>query len=298
MKEKDSQMIFSMTGYGKASSSKNKISVEVEIKSVNSRFFEIFLKIPTYLSTYDYEIKELIKSKLHRGKLNVVIHIKKDGVENGFLSIDKNKLLNQLELIKKIKKTSGVKDEIKLDHLLLSKEIFTNQESELTKTEFEIIKSALSKAIDRLILMKKKEGKELAQDLSSRIVKINNAVMEIEKEFRKSTSDYRDKLRQRISELVNNAEINEDRLNVELALIADRADITEECVRLKSHLKFFKETLKNENELGKKLNFLCQEMNRETNTISSKSISTTIVHSSVLIKEEIEKIREQLQNIE
>ena len=298
MKEKDSQMIFSMTGYGKASSSKNKISVEVEIKSVNSRFFEIFLKIPTYLSSYDYEIKELIKSKLHRGKLNVVIHIKKDGVENGFLSIDKNKLLNQLELIKKIKKTSGVKDEIKLDHLLLSKEIFTNQESELTKTEFEIIKSALSKAIDRLILMKKKEGKELAQDLSSRIVKINNAVMEIEKEFRKSTSDYRDKLRQRISELVNNAEINEDRLNLELALIADRADITEECVRLKSHLKFFKETLKNENELGKKLNFLCQEMNRETNTISSKSISTTIVHSSVLIKEEIEKIREQLQNIE
>jgi uncharacterized protein (TIGR00255 family) len=287
-----------MTGYGKGSSSKNKISAEVEIKSVNSRFFEIFLKIPSILSTYDYEFKEFVKSKVQRGKLNVVIHFKKDGVENGFLSVDKNKLLNQISLIKKVKKASGIKEDIKLDHLLNSKEIFSTQESELNKTEFEIIKSALSKAIDKLILMKKKEGVELARDLKSRIERINKTVLGIEKEFRNSINEYHVKLKQRISELINNVEINEDRLNIELALIADRADITEECVRLKSHLKFFKETLKNENEPGKKLNFLCQEMNRETNTISSKSISTSIVHSSVIIKEEIEKIREQIQNIE
>lgn len=291
-------MIYSMTGYGKGSSSKNKISAKVEIKSVNSRFFEVFLKMPSILSDYDYEIKEFIKSKVKRGKLNIVIHFKKDGVENGFLSIDKNKLLNQIELIKKIIKTSGIKDEIKLDHLLSSKEIFTTQEVELKKPEFEIVKSALSNAIDKLVLMKKKEGAELSKDLASRIEKINKTVLEIEKEFRKSIYEYHVKLKQRIFELISNAEINEDRLNLELALIADRAEITEECVRLKSHLKFFKETLKKENEPGKKLNFLCQEMNRETNTISSKSISTSIVHSSVLIKEEIEKIREQIQNIE
>jgi uncharacterized protein (TIGR00255 family) len=146
--------------------------------------------------------------------------------------------------------------------------------------------------------MKKKEGAELARDLNSRIEKINKKVLEIEKEFRNSINEYYQKLKQRISELTNNAEISEERMNIELALIADRADITEECVRLKSHLKFFKESLKNENEPGKKLNFLCQEMNRETNTISSKSISTAIIHSSVFIKEEIEKIREQIQNIE
>lgn len=287
-----------MTGYGKGSSSKNKILAEVEIKSVNSRFFETFLKIPSILSTFDYEIKEFVKSKVQRGKLNIVIHFKKDGVENGFLSVDKNKLLNQIELIKKIKKTSGIKEDIKLDHLMSSKEIFTTQEVELSKTEFEIVKSALSKAIDKLVLMKKKEGAELSRDLDSRIERINKTVLEIEKEFRKSINEHHAKLKQRISELIGNAEINEDRLNLELALIADRADITEECVRLKSHLKFFKDTLKNENEPGKKLNFLCQEMNRETNTISSKSVSTSIVHSSVLIKEEIEKIREQIQNIE
>lgn len=291
-------MIYSMTGYGKGSSNKNKITAEVEIKSVNSRFFEIFIKVPSILSTYDYEIKEFVKSKLQRGKLNIVIHFKKDGIENGFLTVDKNKLLNQLELIKKVKRTSGIKDDIKLDHLLGSKEIFAAQETELSKTEYEIVKSALNKAISKLVLMKKKEGAELARDLNSRIEKINKKVLEIEKVYHKSINEYYEKLRQRILDLTSNIEINEDRLNIELALIADRADITEECVRLKSHVKFFKESLKNENEPGKKLNFLCQEMNRETNTISSKSISTEIIHSSVFIKEEIEKIREQIQNIE
>jgi uncharacterized protein (TIGR00255 family) len=287
-----------MTGYGKGKISKNKISAEAEVKSVNSRFFEISLKLPSILSIYDFEIKEFIKSKMQRGKLNVVIHFKKDGVENGFLSIDKDKLLNQLSLVKKVKKISGLKDDVKLDHLLSSKEIFTTQDFELTKGEFEIVKSALDQALNKLILMKKKEGAELAKDLYSRIEKIYKKVLEIEKDFRSGINEYHSKLKQRITDLVGNAEINEDRLNIELALIADRSDITEECVRLKSHLKFFKESLKTENEPGKKLNFLCQEMNRETNTISSKSISTSIVHSSVFIKEEIEKIREQLQNIE
>jgi len=291
-------MIYSMTGYGKGSISKNKTSAEVEVKSVNSRFFETSLKLPSILFPYDYEIRELIKTKVQRGKLSVIIHFKKDGVENGFISVDTNKLSNHLSLIKKIRKVSGIKEDIKLEHLLISKEIFISQDAELNKSEFEIVKAALNKALDKLILMKKKEGAELSKDLAARIEKINRKVSEIDKEFRKNINEYHSKLKQRISELTGNVEINEDRMNLELALIADRADITEECVRLKSHLKFFNESLKTEKEPGKKLNFLCQEMNRETNTISSKSISTSIIHSSVLIKEEIEKIREQIQNIE
>ena len=287
-----------MTGYGKGSISKNKTSAEVEVKSVNSRFFEISLKLPSILFPYDYEIREIIKSKVQRGKVSVVVHFKMDGVENGFITIDNNKLSNQLTLIKKIRKAANIKDDIKLEHLLGSKEVFTSQDAELSKSEFEIVKFALNKALDKLILMKKKEGAELSRDLAVRIEKIIKNVSFIETEFRKSINEYHDKLKQRIQELTGNVEINEDRLNLELALIADRADITEESVRLRSHLKFFKESLKNENEPGKKLNFLCQEMNRETNTISSKSISTSIIHSSVLIKEEIEKIREQIQNIE
>ena len=287
-----------MTGYGKSSSSKNKISAEVEVKSVNSRFFEISLKLPSVLSAYDYEIRELIKTKVQRGKLNVVVHFKKDGVENGFISVDPKKLSIQLSLIKKIKKAAGIKEDVKLEHLLNSKEIFTSQDTELSKGELDVIKTALNKALDRLIQMKRKEGAELSRDFSNRIEKISSKVSGIENDYRSSIEEYHVRLKQRIQELMENVEINEDRLNLELALIADRADITEECVRLKSHLKFFKESLKNEKEPGKKLNFLCQEMNRETNTISSKSVSTSIIHSSVLIKEEIEKIKEQLQNIE
>jgi len=290
-------MIYSMTGYGKSSSSKNKISAEVEIKSVNSRFFEISLKLPSILSTYDYEIRELIKTKVQRGKLNIVIHFKKNGIENG-VSVDADKLKAQLSLIKKVKKDAGIKEDVKLEHLLNSKEIFTTSDSEISKAELDIVKSALIKALDKLIQMKKKEGAELSKDFSNRIENISKKVLEIEKDHKKSIEDYHNKLKQRIQELMGNAEIDKDRLNLELALIADRADITEECVRLKSHLKFFKESLRNEKEPGKKLNFLCQEMNRETNTISSKSIATSIIHSSVLVKEEIEKIREQLQNIE
>lgn len=291
-------MIYSMTGYGKGSTAKNKTFIEVEVKSVNSRFFETSLKLPPILLPYDYEIREFIKTKVQRGKLNVVFHFKKDGVENGFISIDEEKLSNHISLIKKIKKAASIKDEIKLEHLLTGKESFISQDTELSKSEFDLVKSALTKALDKLILMKKKEGTELAKDLSSRIEKILKIVSEIEIEYKKSINDYFNKLRLRITELLDNAEINEDRLNLELALIADRADITEECVRLKSHIKFFKESIKNEKEPGKKLNFLCQEMNRETNTISSKSISTPVIHSSVLIKEEIERIREQIQNIE
>ncbi len=178
-------MIYSMTGYGKSSSSKNKISAEVEIKSVNSRFFEISLKLPSILSPYDYEIRELIKTKVQRGKLNVVIHFKKDGVENGFISVDPKKLSIQLSLIKKIKKEAGIKEDIKLEHLLNSKEIFTSQDNELSKVEFEIIKSALNKALDKLILMKKKEGAELSRDFLHRIENISRKVSEIENELQK-----------------------------------------------------------------------------------------------------------------
>jgi uncharacterized protein (TIGR00255 family) len=287
-----------MTGYGKASVSKNKITVVAEIRSINSRFFEISLKFPSILSNFEYEIKELIRSKIQRGKINAVIHFKKDGIENGFLSVDSKKLLSELALIKKVRKISEIKEEIKLEHLLNNKELFLSQETELNKSEFETVKSTLNIAIEKLISMKKKEGAELAKDFSARIEKISRKVISIEKNYKQSVADYFNKLKLRINELLNNIEINEDRLNAELALIADRADITEECVRLKSHLKLFKDCLKNENEPGKKLNFLCQEMNREANTISSKSISTAIIHSSVYIKEEIEKIREQIQNIE
>ncbi len=291
-------MIYSMTGYGKGTTGTKKFTAEVEIKSVNSRFFEIYLKMPSVLSTYEYEIKEFVKTKVKRGKLNVVITIKSNGYENGTVSVDNEKLQNHISLINKIKRSAKIKEDIKLENLLANKDIFTSVELKPNSSDFTKVKSALLKALNELNKMKRNEGTSLLKEIISRLKNIEINVSEIEKEFKVGINDYYNKLKERVKELLDNAEIDKDRLNLELALLAERADITEECVSLKSHIKFFKTSLKTEKEPGRKLNFLCQEINREANTISSKSVTTSIIHSAVLIKEEIEKVREQIQNIE
>jgi uncharacterized protein (TIGR00255 family) len=212
--------------------------------------------------------------------------------------VNETKLKEYISLIEKIKKTAVIKEEIKIEHILNNREIISSSDISLSETEFNLVKKALKSAVDELLKMRKDEGKELAKDLSKRIQRIEGKVVLIEKEFKKSVTGHFKKLRERLRSLTGEAELDEQRLNLELAAIADKADITEECVRLKSHLKFFIDSMNKQAEPGRKLNFLCQELNREANTISSKSISTSLTHNAVLIKEEIEKIREQIQNIE
>jgi len=290
-------MIFSMTGYGKANAVKNNFSVDVEIKSVNSRFLELFLKLPPLLSDKEYELREILKSKIKRGKINVVVQLKHNGTSD-LAMVNEAKLKEYISLIEKIRITAGIKEEIKIEHILNNREIISSSEISLSEADFNIVKKALKGALDELLKMRKNEGEELAKDLTKRIKTIEGIVVLIEKEFRKSVNSYYKKLKERIKILTREAELDEQRLNLELAAMADKADITEECVRLKSHLKFFIESMSKQAEPGRKLNFLCQELNREANTISSKSISTSLTHNAVLIKEEIEKIREQIQNIE
>jgi len=290
-------MIQSMTGFGKANAEKNNISVEVEIKSVNSRFLEVFVKLPPVLSDREYDIREVLRSKIKRGKINVVIHLNRNG-ENDLSKFNKQRLESYITLLNKIKRTAKLNDNIKLDHILSNRDIISSSENTLTETEFNFVKKVLRQAIDQFLNMRKDEGKELAKDLTKRIKLIGKMVESIEKKFKSSVTAHFDKLKERLESLTKESEIDEQRLSLELAVMADKADVTEECVRLKSHLKFFIESLEKQNDPGRKLNFLCQELNRETNTISSKSISTFITHKAILIKEEIEKIREQIQNIE
>ena len=291
-------MINSMTGYGKGSVATSKISVETEVKSVNSRYLEVFIKLPQFLSHKEYELRELIKDKIKRGKINVSIQVKRDAALNGSSAFDEEKLKSYLKVLKQVKKAANLSEEIKLEHLLNNKEFIASSDFDLSEAEFNKVKRTVNTALNNLKIMKKNEGRELTKDLTKRIHFIEKNVNEIGNEAKNSVNDYYGKLKERISELLTDNMISEERLNLELAVIADKADITEESVRLKSHLKFFIECIKKESEPGRKLNFLCQEMNREANTISSKSISTSITHKVVLIKEEIEKIREQIQNIE
>jgi uncharacterized protein (TIGR00255 family) len=290
-------MILSMTGYGKGSAGNNVFIVEAEIRSINSRYLEVFLKIPPVFSTKEYELREIIRSRLNRGKINLLLTVRHIDTTDGVPVISKEKIRSLVKFINELKKTAKITEKIKLEHLLVFNEAFAAGD-EPGEDEFSLVKSAIEQALDDLLNMKRSEGNELEKDMKKRISEIEKRIDEIEAESRKSVEEYYLKLKEKAKTLFQDLEIYNDRMMMELALIAERAEITEECVRLRSHLKFFEQSMKKDEEPGRKLNFICQEMNREANTISSKTISTEITHISVLIKEEIEKIREQIQNIE
>ncbi len=292
-------MILSMTGYGKGSASNGKWQADVEVKSINSRYLEVYLKFPPILANKEYELRELIKTKIKRGKINLSIQIKKNGFEDEAVALDESRLKNYLALIKKVKKSAKISDKIKLEHLLISRDIFTSSVEEINESDFAVLKKSILLSLDSLLEMKKNEGNELEKDLKKRIKSIEKYLDIVEKEAQPSVGEHFAKYKEKVKNLLDeNVNINNDRLETELAMMAERADITEECVRLRSHLKFFMSSIDKEEDPGRKLNFLCQEMNREANTISAKTLSISITHNSVYIKEEIERIREQIQNIE
>jgi len=291
-------MIVSMTGFGKGRTGNKNLNVEVEVKSVNSRYLDISLRIPSSLMNKDYDIKEFIKSKVKRGKVLASIQIKRNGLEEENLALDSDKLKSYLSLLKSIKKAAKISEKVKLEHLLINKEILISNNFLISEVEFNMVKDAIEQALTEMMNMKKKEGKELSKDLRKRIDNIEIRLKEIEKEAEQSVQEYFKKFKEKIKLLIENIAQYSERLELELAIIAEKAEITEECVRLRSHLKFFLNSLENDDEPGRKLNFLCQEMNREANTISSKTVSTSVTHNTVFIREEIEKIREQIQNIE
>jgi len=291
-------MIYSMTGYGKGTAEANGIAAEVEVKSINSRYLDIFLKLPPSLISKDYELRELIKTKIKRGKLSVITQIKKTGLQEDIPVIDKKKLKGLISFLKEVKKTAKINEKIKLDHLLNSRDIFLTADEGSSDTEFKLLKKALDSSMDELLKMKKNEGSQLAKDLKQRIKTIEEKLNQIENESSESVKEYFEKFKEKTKTLIKDLTPFTDRLELELALIAEKSEITEECVRLRSHIKFFIESLTKDDEPGRKLNFLCQEMNREVNTISAKTLSTPVTHNTVIIKEEIEKMREQIQNIE
>jgi uncharacterized protein (TIGR00255 family) len=291
-------MIFSMTGYGKGSSDFGNWFIDADLKSVNSRYLEVYLKLPSSLLSREYELRDLIKTKIKRGKLSVNIQMKRNGVNDDAVLFDEVKLKNYLTLIKQVKKSARLSDKIKLEHLLMSRELFLTGAVELSEDEFDTVKKTLSTALNNLLEMKSKEGTELSKDLKKRLKSIEKKLDLIEKETGDSVNENFVKYKEKVRSLIEDSSNFNDRLELELAILAERSDITEECVRLRSHIKMVLNSLNKEDDPGRKLNFLCQEMNREANTISSKTLSTSITHSSVHIKEEIERMREQIQNIE
>jgi uncharacterized protein (TIGR00255 family) len=290
-----------MTGYGKAEEIKNGVKYLVELRSVNSRFSEVLLKCPKHIYTKEYEIRELIKKEISRGKISVLINVdSSDVVNNAAVMLDEESLKTQLEILKKIKKKINSKEKLKLEHILAFSEYFLkDNEDAVDEEEFALVTKLIKLALENMFEMKKREGAFLEKGIVARVEILDVESKKIIELSKSRITEEKRVFNEKLNAFLTDRNIlDEKRLEFELALLTERMDITEECVRLKSHIEFFIDSVNSNENVGRRLNFLLQEMNREINTIASKASDAVISQKVSLLKEELEKIREQIQNIE
>jgi uncharacterized protein (TIGR00255 family) len=291
-----------MTGYGRAEAVLGGRKYVVEIKSLNHRYLELSLRIPANLLPLEMEIKKKINEHLIRGKIDITIRRETySGIEGSrLLEVNLPLVKNYYDLLIQLKDLFNLKEDITLDMMAGLKDVFIpleTLEDEITVL-WEGLAGVLSNAIAALIDMRQKEGEVLGQDLKARLYLINEHLDEINARAPQIVLEYQKRLVARIRELMDGMVIDESRLSQEVAIMAEKSDITEEIVRFRSHIKQFFEMLKSPEAMGRKVDFLIQEMNREVNTIGSKSNDAEISCHVIEIKSELAKLREQVQNLE
>lgn len=299
-------MLISMTGFGRGevSSAENGmgITATAEIRSVNSRFLETSMRLPRSLNEREFEVREILRKGLGRGKVNLNVSLSgSDAAASIPLSVNESAAKGYFELLDKLRTSAGITAEITVRDITAFSDVFTSDASsgDRSAKEWELVQEAIKQAIEALNGMRKQEGNELEKDFRERIATMDDIVTKIEGLAKGAAAAEYERLKERIAELVNDpAVLNAERLELEIALLAERLDITEEIVRFRSHIKFFLEALELNEAAGRKLNFLLQEMNREINTMGSKANDAAVAHLVVAAKEELEKVREQVQNIE
>ena len=291
----------SMTGFGSGTATKDGITCTVEIKSVNARFLDLFIRSPKQINPFESIIRGLVQDRIIRGKVEVSVSIQDAGERpktftiNSVLRKQIQELLVQEEFYDDPKKVplQAVNS--------ISNEWIQQQDTPIAEDVLsEIVKETTSQALDALVVMRTVEGKHIEQDLLSRISTLEHIINRIDENKSGAVEAYREHITGKIQEyLVSlDASISEDRFLQEIALLADKTDITEEIVRFTSHVVQLKNTLVDENSIGRKVDFILQEMNREVNTIGSKAMDSSITEFVVQLKCELEKIREQVQNVE
>ncbi len=293
-------MIRSMTGYGKQSLSIDGREYQIEIKSVNHRYLDINIKMPKTLSYLEDTIKKEISEKIKRGKIDVFITFENNSQEGKNIKINKELAKLYINQLKELAQEEKISSNIEVIEIAKFPDILTIKvDEEDEKIKQEIIQTT-QEATNKIIEMKNIEGEKIAQDLLQRISNIENKIIEISEKSTGLIQEYVVKLEKRIQEILKTEKIDKSRLAQEVVIYADKCSIEEEITRLKSHIYQFKNLISNnENEtIGKKLDFIIQEMNRETNTIGSKANNLEITNGVIDIKTELEDIREQIQNIE
>ena len=291
----------SMTGFGSGTATKDGITCTVEIKSVNARFLDLFIRSPKQMNPFESIIRGMVQDRINRGKVEVSVSIQDAGERpktftiNSVLRKQIQELLVQEEFYDDPKKVplqavnSISNDWIQQQDTPIAEEVLSD-----------IVKEATSSALDALIAMRAVEGEHIQQDLVDRIVTLENIISQIDTNKVGAVEAYREHIRSKIQEYLVSLEasISEERFLQEIAILADKTDITEEIVRFTSHVVQLKNTLTDKNPIGRKVDFILQEMNREVNTIGSKAIDSNITEFVVQLKCELEKIREQVQNVE
>lgn len=288
-----------MTGYGSGTIVEDGKEISIELKSLNHRYTDINIRIPRNLSFLEDDIRKKIQEQVSRGRIDVFVNYQNTNEDSYDIKIDFALLKSYLNSFDQIKKTTNLVDDITLSQILkLNDILIVSIREENNDTLTKIMRNSLEKALCELIQMRSDEGEKLAHDIDQRADFINSKVSKIEDRVPIVIQEYKEKLQARIYELLQGMEMDMNRFNTEVAFFSDRSNITEEIIRLRSHIKQLQDTLSLKIPIGRKLDFIVQEMNREINTIGSKANDLNITNIVMDIKSEIEKIREQIQNIE
>ena len=292
-------MIKSMTGFGQAVGGQSPFRWAVEIRSWNHRFFECSTRLPNVLSGLDEKIRDLVHQHIKRGKITIAVFLKSKQAETNGLVLDEKKIDSYVRAMKRIQKKYRLKDPVSVSALLSVPSLFTVDHKDYTVDHYwSSLRQVIEKATKQLVQAKAEEGSALTVDLKKRVGLIVRALGQIESTSKTLAAQHHNRLREKVLELTREVPLDSGRLEQEVALIAERSDITEELVRTKHHLDFLKKSIVGSGEVGKKLDFIAQEIHREVNTIASKSQNSDIAEEVIQIKSELEKIREQVQNIE
>lgn len=269
------------------------------MRSVNSKYLEISSRLPMAFADKENEIKEIVRKKISRGKINLILSIDRNILGKVNLQLQPQIVKDYFKLLKNIKRIVKTQEEIKIEHLLKFSEIFKTEDSDELKKYWNMVEQVLKAALIDLYKMKRKEGKMLERDILFRINSIEKKLNEISNLSIENLENSKNRIKEKVNNLLTDiSNVEPGRIELELVLLADKLDVTEEIVRAKSHLHYFRKNM-NEQELsGRRLNFLVQEINREINTIASKSNNSKVSQMVVEMKEELEKVKEQLQNVE
>jgi uncharacterized protein (TIGR00255 family) len=292
-------MIRSMTGYGHYEYQNEEIRMSIEIKTVNHRYCDVYIRLPRQLSCFEDKVRSLVTGRVSRGKIDIFINWENIGEGKKEVILDEGLARAYYEAMSKIAQNLGLRDDISSSSLARFPEILrVEKKEEDSEAVWMILEKAVNEAVSTLLSMREAEGEKLKSSLLEICETIEGYRQKILARAPQVVIEYREKLSARIRELMDNNTIDEMRIAMEVAMFADKASINEELVRLRSHLDQFGQIINLDGPIGKKLDFLLQEMNREVNTIGSKANDLEITRNVVELKSEIEKLREQIQNIE